>query len=95
MMDSTPNWITHSQASIDRARGGQIKITLKIPSKTYAVQGGKGGQVTTDAMSVSFEIDLEEMPLVNVATYKTDRTQTGPATIPYPNGTKTYSESFA
>jgi hypothetical protein len=40
--DSTP--------ALDRARGGIIVIKLTIPSKTYPVQGGKGGQVKTDEM---------------------------------------------
>lgn len=95
MRGSPSNWITNSQGSMDRARGRIITITLNIPSKTYPVQGGRGGTVKTDAMSMPINIDLEEMPLVNVAGYKTDRTQTGPNEMPYPNGTKTYSENFA
>lgn len=85
---------SNSQVSIDRARGGQIQITLNIPSKTYPVRGGRG-RVTTAAMSVTFAIDLEEMPLVNVASYKTDRTQTGPDEMPYPNGVTKYNENFS
>ena len=84
---------SNSQVSIDRARGGKISITLKIPSKTYPVRGGPG-RVTTEAMQVSFEIDLEEMPLVNVASYKTDRVQTGPNQMPYPNGVTKYNQTF-
>lgn len=79
---------------MDRARGGIITITLNIPSKTYPVRGGKGGTVKTDAMSMTLDIDLEQMPLVNVAGYKTDRTQTGPDEMPYPSGVITYNENF-
>lgn len=86
---------SNSQVSIDRARGGQIQITLTIPKKTHKLKLSVGsGVVEIPEVSVTFAIDLEQMPLVNVASYKTDRTQTGPATIPYPNGVITYSESF-
>jgi hypothetical protein len=84
-----------SDASIDRARGGIIQITLTIPSKTYPVQGGNGGQVKTDEMDVTFDIDLEQMPLVNVASYKVEEEQIGPDVIKYPNGNITYSETFS
>lgn len=84
-----------SDASIDRARGGIIQITLNIPSKTYQVQGGKGGTVTTDAMSATLDIDLEQMPLVNVSSYKVEEEQIGPEEIPYPSGNTTYNENFS
>jgi hypothetical protein len=85
---------SNSQVSIDRARGGQIQITLTIPSKNYKVRGGLGS-VTTDEMQITFEIDLEEMPLVNVASYKTDRTQTGPKKMDYPNGNISFGGKFS
>ena len=82
------------QPTMDRARGGKMKVTLQIPSKTYQVQGGKGGQITTDKMSVTFELDLEQMPLVNVAGYRTDRAQIEPDSMPYPNGVTVYDKTF-
>jgi hypothetical protein len=86
--DSTP--------ALDRARGGIIVIKLTIPSKTYPVQGGKGGQVKTDEMTVTVKIDLEELPLVNVASYKVEEEQIGPDVMPYPYGAHgTYAEKFS
>jgi hypothetical protein len=85
-----------SDASIDRARGGIIQITLTIPSKTYPVRGGKGGQVTTDKMVVTLAIDLEELPLVNTAGYKVEEEQIEPDVMPYPYGAHgTYAETFS
>lgn len=86
---------SNSQVSMDRARGGIITITLTIPEKTHRVKTPVGaGAVTIPAVSVTIDIDLEQMPLVNVAGYKTDRTQTGPDEMPYPNGVITYNENF-
>ncbi len=83
-----------SDASIDRARGGIIQITLTIPSKRYRVSGGLGS-VTTAKMSVTIDIDLEQMPLVNVASYEVEEEQIAPEEIPYPNGNITYNETFS
>jgi len=83
----------NSQGSIDRARGGKISISLTIPSKTYT--DSDGDSHTTDEMKVSFEIDLELMPLVNVAGYGTNLVQTGPEEIKYPNGNVKYEKTFA
>lgn len=77
---------SNSQPSIDRARGGIIKIKLTIPEIVRRVEGGRGGQVTIPARVCEFEIDLEQMPLVDVAAYKVEERQIGPANIPYPNG---------
>ncbi len=71
-------------AVIDRARGGILKITLKIPSKTYTANGACGGIYRTTAMSLDVEIDIEKLPLVNTAGYKIEEEQTGPDSIPYP-----------
>lgn len=73
--------------SYDRARGGQLKVKLTIPEITRPVEGGKGGQVTIPKRVVEFEIDLERMPLVNVAGYTVERNQIAPDVIAYPNGT--------
>jgi hypothetical protein len=83
-----------SDASIDRARGGIIQITLTIPSKIYPVRGGRG-IVRTAKMSVTIDIDLEQMPLVNVASYKIEEEQIAPDVIPYPNGNIRYRETFS
>ena len=69
------------QPSIDRARGGKIKVKLTFPRTK--VEGGSG---FVPRRVCEFEIDLEEMPLVNVAGYRTDRVQVAPDEMPYPNG---------
>lgn len=70
----------------DRARGGQLKVKLTIPQRRLPVQGGPGA-VTIPKQVVEFVIDLERMPLVNVANYAVDRVQVAPPLISYPNGT--------
>jgi len=72
--------------SYDRARGGKIQIRLVIPSKTYSLDTRDGGTVTTDEMVAEFEIDLEELPLVNVAGYKIEEEQYAPDRMSYPYG---------
>ena len=85
-----------SDASIDRARGGIVQVTLNIPAKTYKLKLSIGsGTVTIPKMSCTFEIDLEQMPLVNVAGYEIEEEQIGPDTIAYPNGNITYNEDFS
>jgi hypothetical protein len=71
-------------AHIDRARGGQVTVKLIIPPKRIGVQGGQGGFVDIPKQEVSFTIDLEQLPLVNVARYNTTMTQVEPLIIPYP-----------
>jgi hypothetical protein len=70
----------------DRARGGQLKVTLTIPAMRLPVKGNFG-YVNVPERKVTFELDLERMPLVNVAGYAVDRVQVKPTTISYPNGT--------
>lgn len=72
---------SHNQASIDRARGGIIKIKLTLPSMNII-----GGPGRTPARVCEFQIDLEQMPLVNVASYEVQEEQITPEEIPYPNG---------
>jgi hypothetical protein len=69
---------------IDRARGGTVTITLVIPPKQIGVQGGGGGVVNIPQQSVTFTIDMEQLPLVNVANYSAPYTQIGPPALPYP-----------
>ena len=84
-----------SDASIDRARGGIVKIELTIPAQKYPVKGGPGA-VTTKEMKCTIEIDLEQMPLVNVSGYEIEEEQIGPDEMPYPNGAQcTIAKSFA
>jgi hypothetical protein len=78
---------------IDRARGGILKITLKIPSQTYTANGACSGTYKTKAMTLEVEIDIEKLPLVNTAGYKIEEQQTDPDTIPYPP--KALSFSFS
>jgi hypothetical protein len=75
----------NSEGSYDRARGGKIEIKLKIPSKTYTAQGACGGQVTTSEMNVTILIDVEKLPLVNVAGYSIEEEQYAPPTLEYPD----------
>jgi hypothetical protein len=76
-----------SDASIDRARGGIIKIELTIPEKTHKLKVSIGsGVVTIPAVKCTIEIDLEQMPLVNVSGYEIEEEQIGPDEMPYPNG---------
>jgi hypothetical protein len=70
---------------IDRARGGTVSVTLIIPAKRIQVQGGKGGFVDIPKEEVTFTIDMEQLPLVNVARYNTTMTQIAPEVIPYPD----------
>jgi hypothetical protein len=70
---------------IDRARGGTVSVTLIIPAKRIQVQGGKGGFVDIPKEEVTFTIDMEQLPLVNVARYQTTMTQIAPEVIPYPD----------
>lgn len=73
-----------SEGSYDRARGGKIEIKLKIPSKTYTAQGACGGKVTTAEMNVTILIDVEKLPLVNVAGYSIEEEQYAPKVLEYP-----------
>jgi hypothetical protein len=78
------------QPSMDRARGGTVSITLVIPPQTLAVVGvtTKGdavaGVATLRQMQTTFTIDMEQLPLVNVAGYRVDEQQIGPPVLPYP-----------
>lgn len=80
-----------AQPSMDRARGGVLAITLTIPPETikvspYNFPDGKPatGQVTTRQMIGLIEIDWEQLPLVDVAGYRVEEEQVGPAVLPYP-----------
>lgn len=82
------------QPSIDRARGGIIKIELTIPAETIGVTGGPG-RVRIPKKVAKFEIDLEMMPLINVSNYSVEMQQDGPDEMPYPNGvTNPYKGEF-
>lgn len=74
-----------AQPSIDRARGGIIKIELTIPQERVNVTGGPGA-VTIPKKVCTFEIDLEQLPLVNVAGYQIDQEQISPERMSYPYG---------
>lgn len=70
-----------SEGSYDRARGGQIEIKLTIPSETLTANGACGGTITTKEMKVTILLDIEKLPLVNVAGYYIEEEQTGPGTL--------------
>lgn len=76
---------SNSQVSIDRARGGTIHLRITIPEERLPVRGGIGS-VVIPKKELNLLVDLEELPLVNVASYKIDRNQTGPAKMSYPYG---------
>jgi len=71
------------QPSMDRARGGTVTVTLIIPPQILPVRGGSG-VVETKQLEVEFTIDMEQLPLVNVAGYRVDEQQIGPPVMPYP-----------
>lgn len=73
------------QPAMDRARGGKIHIKITLPEQRIPVTGGPGA-VRIPKQICEFYIDLEELPLVNVAGYATDHVQTGPAKMSYPEG---------
>jgi hypothetical protein len=75
-----------SDASIDRARGGIIKIRLVWPEYSGNTTGRDREPFKIPERVCEFEIDLEQLPLVNVASYKVEEEQIGPEEIPYPNG---------
>jgi hypothetical protein len=75
----------NSQPSIDRARGGIIRIRLVLPSLTRRTNSRRDS-FTIPQRVCEFEIDLEQMPLVNVATYAVEEVQIAPEQMPYPNG---------
>jgi hypothetical protein len=74
-----------SDAAIDRARGGTIHIRITIPEERIRVTGGIGA-VVIPKKEVNVLIDLEQMPLVNVASYKIEQEQIAPAKMSYPYG---------
>ena len=80
------------EGAYDRARGGIIKITLSIPSRVLTANGACGGTITTKAMKATIEIDVEKLPLVNVAGYAIEEEQVGPDTLDSP---VTITEVFA
>lgn len=86
----------NSQGAYDRARGGKIEIKLTIPSQKYNVSGGIGSVVTRE-MKVTVEIDVELLPLVNVAGYSIEEQQVGPPILEYPEDAVVIrlDESFA
>jgi hypothetical protein len=48
------------------------------------VEGSCTGTVKTKAMEAEFEIDVEKLPLVNVAGYAIEEEQIAPAVLDYP-----------
>jgi hypothetical protein len=80
-----------SQGTYDRARGGVLEITFTIPPEIIMVENYKfpngnpaTGQVTTNRLEATIEIDWELLPLVDVAGYTIEEEQIGPAVLPYP-----------
>lgn len=73
-----------SQGSYDRARGGKIEIKLTIPSQSYDLQGPCRGNVKSPELKITFEIDIEKLPLVNVSSYTVEAEQIADATLDYP-----------
>lgn len=83
-----------AQPSIDRARGGIMKIRLVLPPLRLPVIRGRG-YVQIPRRVCEFEIDLEHMPLVDVAGYRIEERQVAPDVMPYPNGvTNPYEGTF-
>lgn len=76
---------SHNQASIDRARGGIIKIKITIPELTVRTNSKKDS-VTLPERICEFDIDLELLPLVNTSGYAVDREQNSPDRMAYPYG---------
>ena len=74
-----------SDASIDRARGGTIHIKITIPEERLPVKGGIG-TVVIPKKECNVLINLEDLPLVNVASYKIEEEQISPAKMSYPYG---------
>lgn len=89
-LGSTNLFGVNRQPSIDRARGGLLKIKVTIPSETVKVDGAKlgplprPGTITTKEMKTTVEIDWEKLPLVNTAAYKINEKQVSPDEMPYP-----------
>lgn len=77
-----------SEGAYDRARGGKIEIKLTIPSQTYDLSGPCGGSVKSPEMKLTMVIDVEELPLVNVAGYSIEEEQIGPDTMDHPDAIK-------
>ena len=73
------------QPNIDRARGGLIHIEITIPEETIRVSGGIG-RVRIPKKVCSFTIDLEQLPLVDVASYRIEQRQISPERMSYPYG---------
>ncbi len=82
-----------SEGSYDRARGGLIEIKLTIPSQTYNLSGPCGGKVKSPEMKITIEIDVEKLPLVNVAGYSIEEEQIGPDSMDHPGPLK-HEETF-
>lgn len=82
-----------SEGSYDRARGGLIEIKLTIPSQTYNLSGPCGGKVKSPEMKITIEIDVEKLPLVNVAGYSIEEEQYAPEVMEHPGPLK-YEQTF-
>ena len=86
------NAVTATSASTegeyDRARGGLIEVKLTIPSQSYDLQGPCGGKVSSPEMRITFTIDVESLPLVNVAGYTIEEEQIAPEVLEHPGPIK-------
>lgn len=83
------------QPSIDRARGGIIKIKLTIPQETIKAPATIGSAIVDiPKKEVTITIDLEKMPLIDTSAYKVEETQTGPDSMDYPDGPGELSFTF-
>ena len=79
---------SNSEGAYDRARGGEIELKLTIPSKTLTANGACDGTITTKEMKVTIIIDVEKLPVVNVAGYLIEEEQTGPDSMDHPGPLK-------
>lgn len=77
-----------TEGSYDRARGGLIEIKLTIPSKTLSANGACGGTINTKEMKVTVVIDVESLPVINVAGYSIEEEQYGPEVLEHPGPVK-------